>query len=116
MKTYTVYRFADGAIQAKSGCLKVPEAFAKMMALAGTEYVFRRYSGTMRLDLIRTRPVQDMPFLYRDLDLCRATFPLFESSLPDDESARADLMEQALRHGRDGVVAEVERILSAIPA
>ena len=114
MKTYTVFEFKDGERHGEARNLKLPEAFARMMALAGTEYAFHRYGETMRLNLVRKGPIADLPFLYRDLELCRTMFPLFESWLPDDERARADLMEQALLHGRDSVCAEAERELSAV--
>lgn len=114
MKTYSVWRMGDDPVR-KASNLRLSEAFARLMALAGSDYGFHRYGRTMRLDLTRKGPVADMPFLVTDLTLFRETFPLFESILPDNDAASTDLMEQALRHGRGGVRAEVERVLSAIP-
>jgi hypothetical protein len=114
MKTYSVYRLEDEP-RGRARNLATDEAFARVMAIAGSDYAFRKYGNVWRLDLVRKEPFSDLPFLHQDAEPCRELFPLFETMLEDPDEARFALMEAALRHGRDGVYAEVERNLAIVP-
>jgi hypothetical protein len=96
--------------------LSLEEAFARMMALAGSEYHFARHKGTMRLHLTRNCRFMDMPFLDPDKpgdrELLRSMWPLYRSDNPDDAGARRELMLQAIKHGRDNYFASEESLES----
>jgi hypothetical protein len=109
-KSYTVYELSDGERQDVVTGLKLDEAFARMMALAGSTCTFARFGGVMRAVLTRTGPFPDLPFLDQDPEMIRELFPRFESANADNEQARREIMEQALKHGRDNMRAEPDRI------
>jgi hypothetical protein len=94
--------------------LTLEEAFARMMALAGTEYIFSRHKGQMRLHLTRTRPFMDLPFFdpdkAGDRELLRSMWPLYQTDNPDDAEARRELMLQAVKHGRDNYFVQEESL------
>jgi hypothetical protein len=94
--------------------LSLEEAFARIMALAGTEYHFARHKGLMRLHLTRNCRFMDLPFLDpdmpADLELLRSIWPLYQTDNPDDAAARRELMLQAIEHGRDSYIAREESL------
>ena len=94
--------------------LSLEEAFARMMTLAGTGYIFSRHKEKMRLHLARTRPFMDLPFLDPDKpgdrELLRSMWPLYQSDNPIDAGARRELMLQAIEKGRDNYFAREESL------
>jgi hypothetical protein len=94
--------------------LSLEEAFARIMALAGTEYHFARHKGLMRLHLARNCRFMDLPFLDPDRpaerQLLREIWPLYQSDNPDDPAARRELMLQAIEKGRDSYHAREESL------
>jgi hypothetical protein len=98
--------------------LSLEEAFARMMALAGTECIFSRHKGTLLLHLTRTRPFVDLPFLDPDRpgdrELLRSMWPLYQSDIPDDADARRELMLQAIKRGRDNYFAREESLQAVV--
>ena len=86
--------------------LTLEQALVQMKALACTEHAFVRVGGMMRLLLTRVGRFAELPDLdfddQADRDMLRQFFPILETTEPDAEVARRDLMLQAVRHGRDG--------------
>lgn len=109
----TRYRLVGPGREVDARGLTLEEAFARMMAWAGQDYIFTRVDGVMLLQIIRTRSFSDFALLdpkreqdRRDL---RAMCPLFESEEIDDRGARRDLMLQAIANNLHGYrVAEDE--------
>jgi hypothetical protein len=103
------YKVVGLDFEDQARALNLEEAFARMMALAGTDYVFSRIKGRIRLVLMRTKPFADLPFLDpdrpADRELLRELWPLFQSDNPNDAEARRALMLAAIKHGRDGYFA-----------
>ena len=103
MTRYTVLSLEDEAEHHGTG-LSVDEAFAFIMALTETEYVFARDHGVMRLFLTNREIRKGEPF-DDDSDFERRQNPDYRSPHPDDSVARQDIMLQAISGGRDGYFA-----------
>ena len=103
MTRYTVLSLEDDADHHGTG-LSVDEAFARIMALTETDYVFARDHGVMRLFLTSPELRKGEPFDY-DSDFGRLQNPDFRSPNPDDSAARQDIMLQAISGTRDGYFA-----------
>ena len=74
--------------------LTLPEAFARVMALAGRErWAFPRTARVMHLVLIP----------------CHTDDPIFESTLAVDSQARDDIMAQVLAHGLGAFRASLDK-------
>ena len=96
---YTVFSPTDYEGAHGSG-LTLPEAFARMMALAHCNYAFGRFEGDLRLTVT---PMGDVPEEYLTDPAIRARmFPEYRSKFQDDEIARNDLMRRFLKHGLGG--------------
>ena len=103
MTRYTVLFLEDDDGHHGAG-LSVDEAFACIMALTETEYVFARDHGIMRLFLTNHEVRKGEPF-DDDSDFARRQNPDYRSPHPDDSAARQDIMLQAISGGRDGYFA-----------
>ena len=100
MTRYTILPLENDADHHVTG-LPVDEAFAFIMALTETGYVFARDHGVMRLFLANREMRKDEPF-NEDSDFGRIRNPDYRSPNPDDSAARRDIMLQAIIGGRDG--------------
>ena len=103
MTRYTIVSLEDDADHHGAG-LSVDEAFACIMALTETEYVFARDHGVMRLFLTSREARKGEPFDY-DSEFERLQNPDYRSPNQDDRAARQDIMLQAISGGRDGYFA-----------
>jgi hypothetical protein len=103
-KKMTRYMLIGPEFEARG--LSLEEAFARMMAAAGSDYVMSRNKGVMQLFLMRNRLQPDMPHIdfdnKDDREMLRRMWPLFQSDNPDDADARHEIMLEAIKHGRDG--------------
>jgi hypothetical protein len=102
----TLYRVIGPDSEDDARALTLEEAFARMMAWAGTEYVFARLGEVMLLQLVETRSFSDRTLLdperRADRDALRARCAIFQSERLDDRDARRELMLQALTRNRTG--------------
>lgn len=103
MARYTVLSLENDADHHGAG-LSVDEAFARIMALTETDYVFARDHGVMRLFLTNGELRKGEPFDY-DQEFERLQNPDYRSPNTDDGAARQDIMLQAISGGRDGYFA-----------
>jgi hypothetical protein len=103
MTRYTVLSLEDEAEHHGTG-LSVDEAFACIMALTETDYVFARDHGVMRFFLTNQEVRKGEPF-GDDSEFERLQNPDYRSPNPDDNAARQDIMLQAISGGRDGYFA-----------
>jgi hypothetical protein len=99
---YAVFHISEDASQAGTG-LTLAEAFARMMGLAHSDYIFHRIDGVMHLTL---HHLDGVPDEYRDDPEKRARyFPEHQSTLVDDAMARAEIMRKVVCAGLKGYLA-----------
>jgi len=103
MTRYTIVFLEDDSGHNGTG-LSVDEAFARIMALTETEYVFARDHGVMRLFLTNHEARKGEPF-DDDSEFGRLQNPDYRSPNPNDSAARYEIMLQAISGGRDGYFA-----------
>jgi len=103
MTRYIVLSVED-EVEYRGTGLSVDEAFAQIMALTDTDYVFARDRGVMRLFLINREMRKGEPII-DDPEIERLQNPDYRSPNPDDNAARRDIMLQAVCSGRDGYFA-----------
>jgi hypothetical protein len=100
------YRVSGPDYDVEARGLTLEQAFVRMTALVRTGHPFVRVGGEMRQLLTHMGRFADFPDLdfddQADRDMLRQFFLKLETSEPDDEVGRRDLMLQAVRQRRDG--------------